>query len=116
LLGVALALALIGHDRVAGATALLFTASAFAAPARYDLTTRDRAALLVPVIAGALSAAYFGTLTAQDQGGPGVLSGRRHGLERPLGYSPIVHRLSLRARRRPSAGARRAGTLLGPQG
>ena len=50
LLGAALVLGLIGYDRLAGATALAFVASVFADPARYDLTTRDRTALLVPVI------------------------------------------------------------------
>ena len=49
LLGAGLVLGLIGYDRLAGATALAFMASVFADPARYDLTTRDRSALLVPV-------------------------------------------------------------------
>ena len=50
LLGAALALALIGYDRLAGATALLFTASVFGDPAGYDLTGADRIPLLVPLI------------------------------------------------------------------
>ena len=50
LLGAGLALALIGYDRLAGATALLFAASIFDDSARYDLTGADRIPLLVPVI------------------------------------------------------------------
>ena len=50
LLGAALVLALIGSDRLAGAAALLFTASVFDDPARYDLTGAARLPLLVPLI------------------------------------------------------------------
>jgi hypothetical protein len=50
LLGGALALALIGYDRLAGATALIFTASVFNDPARYDLTGANRLPLVLPVI------------------------------------------------------------------
>jgi hypothetical protein len=50
LLGAALALALIGSDRLAGAAALLFTASVFGDPARYDFVGADRFPLLVPII------------------------------------------------------------------
>jgi hypothetical protein len=50
LLGGALALALIGSDRLAGAAGLLFIAGVFDDPARYDLTGPDRLPLLVPII------------------------------------------------------------------
>lgn len=50
LLGVALALALVGYDRLAGVAALLFLASAVAGPARYDLTNTNRLPLLVPLL------------------------------------------------------------------
>ena len=50
LLCAALALALIGRDRLAGATALLFTASIIHDPAHYDLTNGGRVSFLVPVI------------------------------------------------------------------
>ena len=50
LLGAALALALIGFDRLAGAAALLFTVSLFGDPARYDIVGADRLPLLVPII------------------------------------------------------------------
>jgi len=50
LLGTALALALIGYDRIAGATALLFVASLVADPAWRDLTDSGREFLLVPAI------------------------------------------------------------------
>jgi len=50
LLGAALVLALIGSDRLAGAAGLLFTASVFEDPARYDLTGTARLPLLVPLV------------------------------------------------------------------
>jgi hypothetical protein len=50
LLGAALVLALIGSDRLAGAAGLLFTASVFGDPARYDLTGAASLPLLVPLI------------------------------------------------------------------
>ena len=50
LLGSALVLALIGSDRLAGVAALLFTASLFDDPARYNLTGAARLPLLVPLI------------------------------------------------------------------
>jgi hypothetical protein len=50
LLGAALALALIGYDRLAGAAALIFTASVVANPSGFHLTNGDRVPLLVPVI------------------------------------------------------------------
>jgi hypothetical protein len=50
LLGAALALALIGYDRLAGATALLFVATLGADPAWRDLTISRRELMLVPVI------------------------------------------------------------------
>jgi hypothetical protein len=50
LLGAALALALIGYDRLAGATALLFVATLVADPAWRDLTNSRRELVLVPVI------------------------------------------------------------------
>ncbi len=48
-LGAALALALVGYDRLAGATALAFVATIFADPARHDLTNTDRIPLVVPI-------------------------------------------------------------------
>jgi hypothetical protein len=50
LVGLALALALIGYDRLAGTTALLFVASLVADPAWRDLTNSRRELMLVPVI------------------------------------------------------------------
>ncbi len=48
LLGAALALALIGYDRLAGATALLFVATTVADPAWRDLTNSRRELMVVP--------------------------------------------------------------------
>ena len=50
LLGAALALALIGYDRFAGATALLFVATTVADPSWRDLTNSRRELMVVPVI------------------------------------------------------------------
>ena len=50
LLAAALALALVGYDRLAGATALVFVATLIADPAWRDLTNSRREQLLVPVI------------------------------------------------------------------
>ncbi len=50
LLSAALVLALIGYDRVAGSTALLFTASVLLDPSRYELTNAERVRLIVPAI------------------------------------------------------------------
>jgi hypothetical protein len=50
LVGTALALALLGYDRLAGAAALLFVASLVADPAWQDLTASRREMMLVPVL------------------------------------------------------------------
>ena len=50
LLGAALALALIGYDRFAGATALLFVATTVADPSWRDLTNSRRELMVVPVV------------------------------------------------------------------
>ena len=50
LLAAALALALVGYDRLAGATALVFVATLIADPAWRDLANSRREQMLVPVI------------------------------------------------------------------